>query len=76
MPTTGKEPKNESAMMAPAMGKRLLQARTMLLIFVAVMLFILEILSDSTLTQRLLWKDPSHLLLKTVHIAVIRPNKG
>lgn len=38
MLTTGKEPKKESAMIAPAMGKRLLQARTTLLIFVADML--------------------------------------
>ena len=41
MATTGKEPKKESAMIAPTTGKRLQQPRTMLDIFVAVMLFTL-----------------------------------
>lgn len=41
MVTTGKEPKKESAMTAPATGKRLLQPRTMLYIFVAIMFFTL-----------------------------------
>ena len=41
MRTTGKEPKKESAMMAPATGKREKQPRTMFFIFVAAMLFTL-----------------------------------
>ena len=41
MRTTGKEPKKESAMMAPATGKREKQPRTMLFIFVAAMFFTL-----------------------------------
>ena len=42
MATTGKEPKKESAMTAPATGKRLLQASTTLYIFVAAMLLTLN----------------------------------
>ena len=42
METTEKDPKKESAMKAPAMGKRLLVPRMMLLIFVALMLFTLN----------------------------------
>ena len=41
MRTTGKEPKKESAMTAPATGKREKQPRTMLFIFVAAMFFTL-----------------------------------
>ena len=48
MATTGKEPKKESAMTAPATGKRKLQPRTMLYIFVAVMLFTLNSVSRYT----------------------------
>jgi hypothetical protein len=47
--TTGKEPKKESAMIAPATGKRLLQARTTLYIFVAAILFTLNSVIKNTI---------------------------
>jgi len=69
--TTGKEPKKESAMIAPAIGKRLLQASTTLYIFVAAMLFTLNSVIRNTIRfadhHRLLWTDQTRFLLKTVH---------
>jgi hypothetical protein len=67
--TTGKGPKKESAMIAPATGKRPLQVSETLYIFVAAILFTLKSVIRNTIRfaahpPAALDRDPSRFLLK------------